>query len=347
MVVRYQDRSERWVSSDARPGGVPPASPNHKTGRSLAPQGASVVVHTPAKLNVYLEVCGRRPDGFHTLETVMVSIGLYDTLLFRQSGSEEIRLTCRDSRFLAGSSATGVLLPAGADNLVVRAAELLRQRTDTRRGVEITLIKRIPMQAGLGGGSSDAAATLVALNRLWDLRLPPRVLHEMAAELGSDVNFFLDSPVAARCRGRGEQVQPFRLSRRLHAVVVCPPSGLATAAVFREWSRTIADDSAQAAKQQHQQQLSVSQFVCAMQQRGLGSAAWRIRNDLEAPARWLNSDVDTALGSLHRLSNGPVGMSGSGTACFALCQTSTESRRLASRLRLSQGGHVFAVTGQA
>ncbi len=351
MVVRHQDRSVRCVSRDARLGGIPPTSPGRK---ASLPVPASLVVHTPAKLNVYLEVCDRRPDGFHTLETVMVSIGLYDSLLFRRIGTEDVRLTCRHARAPAeAQAATDIPLFNGTDNLVVRAATLLRQRTASRQGVEITLVKRIPIQAGLGGGSSDAAATLIALNQLWNLRLPSPVLHEMAAELGSDVNFFLDSPMAARCRGRGEQVQPFRLPRRLHAVVVCPPSGLATADVFREWSRSAVASSADlvhqgAITQQRCGQPSVSQFVSTMQQqRGMGSDVLPIRNDLEAPARRLNRDVDAALGALRRLSHGPVGMSGSGTACFTLCQTATQSRRLASRLRLSQGGQVFAVTGRA
>ncbi len=349
MVVRYQDRSERWVSSDARPGGVPPTSPDRKRVTSPSPSAAALVVHTPAKLNVFLKVCGRRPDSFHALETVMVSIGLYDTLLFRRTQSEDIRLTCRHGGVPSGvQSAADVPLSTGADNLIVRAATLLRQRTDTRLGVEIALVKRIPMQAGLGGGSSDAAATLVALNQLWDLRLPSPVLHEMAAQLGSDVNFFLDSPVAAVCRGRGEQIQPFRLPRRLHAVVVCPSSGLSTADVFQEWSQAKSDNPPTASPQPQTQQSSVSQFVSIMQQhRGIGGDAWRIRNDLEAPARRLNSDVDAALRALRRLSSGPVGMSGSGTACFTLCQTATQSRRLANRLRLSHGGNVFAVTGRA
>ena len=162
-------------------------------------QGPSLVVHTPAKLNLFLEVLGRRPDGYHELETVIVSIGLYDTLLFTEEASQRTRLRCRLAlaQPLAVQQRTSL---AGEDNLVLRAAALLREQTGCRRGARIELIKRIPLQAGLGGGSSDAAATLVGLNRFWNLQLTAGQLHDLAAQLGSDVNFFLDSPQAALCK---------------------------------------------------------------------------------------------------------------------------------------------------
>ena len=127
--------------------------------RSIA---GGVEVLAPAKLNLFLEVLGRRPDGYHEIESLMVAVNLYDTLTFTDDpfGSDQ------------PASATMPSLPTGSDNLVVKAAERLKAATGCARGARISLTKAIPAQAGLAGGSSDAAATLVALDRLWDLRMP-------------------------------------------------------------------------------------------------------------------------------------------------------------------------------
>ena len=147
----------------------------------------------PAKLNLFLEILGKRPDGFHEVETVMVTVGLFDTLVFKEEQSEHVRLRC----FQAGQRSPADQhvepeepLPVDARNLVVRAANLLKDRTGVSRGVSIDLHKRIPAAAGLAGGSSDAAATLATLNRLWDLKLSRSELQSLAAELGSDIPFF-------------------------------------------------------------------------------------------------------------------------------------------------------------
>ena len=122
-------------------------------------------------------------------------------------------------------------MPTGRENLVVRARERLKAASGDARGVSIELRKAIPSQAGLAGGSSDAAATLQALDRLWELQTPPERLDELAAEIGSDVAFFRHAP-AAVCRGRGEKVERVSLSRPLHFVLVSPPIGLSTAEVY-------------------------------------------------------------------------------------------------------------------
>jgi 4-diphosphocytidyl-2-C-methyl-D-erythritol kinase len=175
----------------------------------------------PAKLNLFLEVLGRRPDGYHELETLMVTVDLFDTLTCIEEPSGRIRLTCDDPG-----------LPTGSENLVVRAAERLQEASGTGRGAAIDLSKSIPAEAGLGGGSSDAAAALVALDRLWNLQTPPDRLDALAGEIGSDVAFFLHAP-AAVCRGRGERVEPVALPEAIHFVLVCPPIGSSTAAVYR------------------------------------------------------------------------------------------------------------------
>ena len=138
-----------------------------------------ILLRAPAKLNLYLRVIGKRPDGYHEIETLFERIDLADELTL-EAHPDQLLLTCDDPT-----------LSCGEDNLVLNAARLLRQVSGTMQGARIHLIKRIPIAAGLGGGSSDAAATLVGLNQLWGLGLEPGRLQELGASLGSDVPFFL------------------------------------------------------------------------------------------------------------------------------------------------------------
>jgi 4-diphosphocytidyl-2-C-methyl-D-erythritol kinase len=175
----------------------------------------------PAKLNLFLEVQGKRPDGYHELESLMVTVDLFDKLTITDDSSGRITLKCDDPT-----------LPTGPENLVVKAAERLKAATGSVRGARIDLKKSIPAQAGLAGGSSDASATLEGLNRLWNLHAAPEFLDSVASSIGSDVAFFRQGPCAV-CRGRGEIVEAWPLLESLHFVLVCPPVGVSTAAVYR------------------------------------------------------------------------------------------------------------------
>src|SRR5438132_11639998 len=157
---------------------------------------AALALQAPAKVNLFLEVLGKRPDGYHDLETLMVAVDVTDTLEFWPDESGALTLTC---------DAPG--LTTGPDNLVLRAADRLKRHANYPGGAAIHLAKSIPMQAGLAGGSSDAATSLKGLNRLWNLGLPDAELARLAAEIGSDVAFFF-APGAAWCTGRGEKVEP-------------------------------------------------------------------------------------------------------------------------------------------
>ncbi len=181
-----------------------------------------LVVWAPAKVNLFLEVLGKRLDGYHELETLMVAVNLYDTLVFQEEKSGAIEFRTDDAT-----------IPRGPTNLVVRSAHLLREETGSQgRGASIWLRKRIPAAAGLGGGSSDAAATLAALNALWKLGLPLTELSALGARLGSDVPFFFHTPAAVG-RGRGELLTPISIPNPLHLVLVCPEEGVSTAEVYR------------------------------------------------------------------------------------------------------------------
>ena len=193
----------------------------------------------PAKLNLYLDVGERRGDGFHELETLIVPIRIWDSLTLSTSPpTAEGRPGRIDLTVRAGGAASRQPqldpVPTGKQNLVYLALELFQQESGSRFGAHVELVKRIPTAAGLGGGSSDAAAALRLANRAWQINWPTSRLAELAADLGSDVPFFLSS-TAAICRGRGERIERLHGLRRLHFVVVKPPLALSTGDVYRAY----------------------------------------------------------------------------------------------------------------
>ncbi len=180
-------------------------------------------VRAYAKINLTLDVLGRRTDGYHELATIMQTIDLYDTLCLSASNDAQVRLICSRPEL------------ENDENLVVRAAALVRQRLRVRQGITIELDKHIPMVAGLGGGSSDAAAVLVALQHWWQLPLSSADLVAMAAALGSDVPFFLSGGLAL-CEGRGERVTPlppYWPAEMRWLLLLKPTISISTATVFR------------------------------------------------------------------------------------------------------------------
>ena len=287
-------------------------------------QGPSLVVDTPAKLNLFLDVRGKRPDGFHELETLMVSIGLFDTLRF-SAADEGTTLSIRD----AGARCPD--LSPGPDNLVRRAADLIIAESGCRRGVAIELEKRIPPESGLGGGSSDAAATLVGLNRFWNLGLAGQTLHRLAAQLGSDVNFFLDSQPLALCRGRGEQISPAALGAPLHFVLARPQSGLSTAAVFKAWNSAAGVRDA-------------ARVLASLDAGHTPAVGSHLHNALQAPAARRNSDINETLSRLSRFPVLGAAMTGSGSACFGLCASRAQASRIAGALRGTAKLRAWAVS---
>ncbi len=289
-----------------------------------------IVVQTPAKLNLFFEVLARRDDGYHEIETLMCPIDRYDTLYFQEEPSGRLALECQWAAIGGGPDDAGFdSIPCGPDNLVSRAVELLRSRTGVERGARVRLVKRIPAAAGLGGGSSDAAAALVAANEGWKLGLSLAELTRLAAQLGSDVPFFLRGG-AAICRGRGERVEAAAGLGPLHFVVVRPPVGLTTAAVYGVCRP--------AAKPR-----CVTSLVEALYRGDARAAGRLLHNRLQAAAEslspWIAKLRETFAGE-DFLGHG---MSGSGSSYFGLCRHARHAHRLAHRLRARGLGNVFAV----
>ncbi|AGX87265.1 4-(cytidine 5'-diphospho)-2-C-methyl-D-erythritol kinase [Candidatus Symbiobacter mobilis] len=243
-----------------------------------------VDVPAPAKLNLFLHVLGRRADGYHVIESAFVLIDWHDTLHF------ELRSDGQMSRTDLG----GVSLPP--DDLTLAAGRALARKTGCTLGVHITLEKRIPLGAGLGGGSSDAASTLLALNQLWGLDLDIDTLQEIGAELGADVPFFLGGH-NAWVQGIGERLTPIRIPQQSF-IVLKPPMGVDTAQVYAH--PKLVRDHAHA---------RLEDFLA--DPFGFGT------NDLQPVSEELCPQVYTALSWLH--AHGfAARMTGSGSAVFAV-----------------------------
>lgn len=251
----------------------------------------------PAKLNLFLHVVGRRADGYHCLQSLFQLIDLCD----------DITLTPRDDgQVLRQGGVPGL---AAEDDLTVRAARALAQATGARRGVTIAVHKRIPTGAGLGGGSSDAAAVLLGLNRLWQLGLGDDALAALGAELGADVPVFVHGR-SAWVQGIGEQVEPVRLAPAWFAVCV-PDVHVDTATVFR------ADDLVRDTPALTRDAALGDGTVAAIVRAG--------HNDCAAVSRRLHPAVDALLAAL---SAHTARLSGTGGAVFVACDSAAEARRV-------------------
>lgn len=261
----------------------------------------AVVVQAPAKVNLFLEVLAKRPDGYHEIATLMVAVDLYDTLEFKEERSAKIDIRCDNPE-----------LGTGPENLIYQAAALLRRNRENPPGAAVMLKKRIPLAAGLAGGSSDAAATLAGLNVLWNLGLPQEELARLGAEIGSDVPFFFSTP-AAWCTGRGEQVTPTPLGATLTFVLACPAAGLKTADVYRACRVPAKPKNGE----------EIRQAVAAGDVPAIGRSLW---NRLQEAAEALQPAVVTARKRLETIGLPSTLMSGSGSAVFALCRDQEADR---------------------
>jgi 4-diphosphocytidyl-2-C-methyl-D-erythritol kinase len=301
-----------------------------------------VEVLTPAKINLFLAVLGKRPDGYHELETVLVPVNVYDSLIFIPDDRAEILLqarwgcgqTARNVRQQAVPQSAHELLfgeiPHGPQNLVWRAAQLVRERVALSRGATIQLVKRIPSQAGLGGASSDAAAALVAANEAWGLGWPRERLVALAGELGSDVPFFLGGG-AAVCRGRGERIEPLGPAR-LNVVVVRPPVGLSTTEVYKRYRVTNSTQTAAA-------------MTAALARGDAATVGRQLVNHLQSVASELTPWIATLQTEFQIRGFEGHQMSGSGSSYFGLALSARHGRRLAAGLRSrSLGEVIFAAT---
>jgi 4-diphosphocytidyl-2-C-methyl-D-erythritol kinase len=282
---------------------------------------AAITLRAPAKLNLSLAVLGRRADGFHELESFLVPVDLADTLSLRSDGPPGIRLVVRPGGLLATPRGRPLArdVPADATNLVVKAAAALAASAGVEPALDIELVKRIPSGAGLGGGSSDAAATLRGAAAAWQLDWPRERLMELAAGIGSDVPwFFADAPALAT--GRGERIVAVPTLPPLFAVIASPVAGLSTAAVYR------------ACTPEPERAGEAARLAAMLAAGDLRGATPFLHNSLEAPARSLCGDIGRLLDDLEAAGGLCPRLTGSGSACFTLCRTRDEAQAVAARL---------------
>jgi 4-diphosphocytidyl-2-C-methyl-D-erythritol kinase len=275
------------------------------------------------KVNLLLNILGKRADGFHELETVMHPVNLSDLLSFRREGSA-VRLSCSDP-----------LLPVDSTNLVVRAAWLFLEAAGIREGVSIHLQKHIPIAAGLGGGSGNAAATLLALNELFGQPLGADALGQMAVALGSDVPFFLQSRPAL-ATGRGETVAPldfFPVLRGTCLMLAHPGFGISTAWAYGQLARFGAAC--------HGWPGRARKLISLLEGADLEAAGREFYNSLEAPSLAKYPLLDLFLEFYRQ--NGAAGalMSGSGSATFALCGSHAAAEAMRERFKSTFGDKIW------
>jgi 4-diphosphocytidyl-2-C-methyl-D-erythritol kinase len=271
----------------------------------------TLTLHAPAKINLTLRVGARRDDGFHDVRTLMQSIALADTL----------RMTTRRGPFVLQTRTPGV--PDDRTNLVWRAADLLWRsigRTGDPRDVHVRLEKSIPTEAGLGGGSADAAAALAGLNVLWEARRSQRDLARLGSELGVDVPFFLHGGTALGS-GRGDELYPVDDVTRLGIVVIKPSFGVATAAAYR-WV-----DEDRAAKVPDSESPGPEIDV------GWRTGPIRLVNDLEPPVARRHPMIGEMVEALRRQGAQGAAMTGSGSAVFGVFSEANAKRAARSLQR--------------
>lgn len=289
---------------------------------------AAVTARAPAKLNLSLAVLARRPDGFHEIESLLVPVDLADTLAVRSGGPPGIRLAVQFGGQLASGRGRPLArdVPTDATNLVVRAATALATAAGIEPALDIELVKRIPSGAGLGGGSSDAAAVLGLAARAWGLDWSRERLAEIGSRIGSDVPwFFAGAPAIAS--GRGERITTVPRLPPLFAVIACPADGLSTAAVYR------------GSGPEPERAGEAGRLADALAAGGLESALPLLHNSLEAPARSLCASIDQLLADIRAAGGLCPRLTGSGSACFTLCRTNAEARAIAVHLsRIADAG---------
>jgi 4-diphosphocytidyl-2-C-methyl-D-erythritol kinase len=279
----------------------------------------ALVVQTPAKINWVLEVLRRREDGYHELALVFQAVDLWDELSFWKS-PEGVEFSIPESP---------VPLAADDSNLVLKAARLFFKETGIKEGARIELKKRIPLAAGLGGGSSDAAATLLGLDWLCETKLSEETLHRLAAQLGSDVPFFLKGGTALG-KGRGELLQSWAPAPALSLVLVNPGAGLSTPQVFQSGKAHWSDGR------------RAEEFQKVLEKGPASAIAKGLFNGLEPAAFHLMPAVETLKNSL--LQAGALGalVSGSGPTVFGLAEDRAQARKIADRLG-AKGDTIFEV----
>ena len=270
-----------------------------------------LVFKTPAKINLGLFIIGKRSDGYHDLETLFQMVSLYATVEL-ESLENKIELVCDDPR-----------VPTDESNLMIRAARLLQDRFPDRSGLgcRMVLKKKIPMGAGLGGGSGNAAGVLMGLNQLWDLKLESAELSKIAAQLGSDIPFFLCAP-SALGEGRGERLTALPSPKKFHVILVFPRIPMATAEVYKALNFDLTKNLK-----------NIKILREFFSQSNIISLGAHLHNDLEPVVIKRLPVVEGIKGKLRSLNAAGTLVSGSGSTVFGIFEDSKVAEQAFARCR--------------
>lgn len=270
--------------------------------QQFADLGDALVVRAPAKINLTLLIAGKRPDGFHEIETIMAKVNWYDEILIEYGEKPGIELIVKGPEWA----------PSDRQNLIYKAAKLLLDNSHSKSDIKLTLTKNIPAGTGLGSASSDAAATLLGLKKFLNLEVSNKNLNQMAAKLGSDVAFFLGGPLAF-CTGKGEKIE--KITKKFHflALLVIPKVSVSTKTVYNDYNHNI--DSYRALK---------SKINPNIQKNRIDLAAKMCANMLQTTCFRLYSQLAELKENIESLGIRPLCLSGSGSSMFVVIQDGDE-----------------------
>lgn len=276
--------------------------------------GNGLLVRAPAKINLSLLIAGKRPDGFHEIETVMAKVDFYDEILIEPGLKASIELLCKGPQWA----------PAGQDNLIYQAAKLLMNSCGEWADITISLTKNIPAGSGLGSASSDAAATLIGLNQYMEFGLPNRQLAKLAKQLGSDVAFFLSGPLAF-CTGKGEKNKKLAKKFNFSALLILPDVSVSTKKVYANY--------------RHNRPLYEklnTRINGYIQENKIDLVSKMCVNMLETSCFSLYKELAELKAKIESLGIGPLCLSGSGSAMFCIMNSRDEERARESTRKLEQ-----------
>ena len=273
-----------------------------------------LLVRAPAKINLSLLIAGKRPDGFHEIDTIMAKINFYDDILIERGDEAGIEFICEGPEWA----------PEGRENLIYKAATLLLEDTGRRAGVKITLTKNVPAGSGLGSASSNAAAALIGLNKYLDLQLSGRRLAELAAQLGSDVPFFLNGPLA-KCGGKGEKIKKIDENFNFLALLVLPNVSVSTKMVYEKYrhSQGLYND------------LNV-RINSYLQKNRIDLVLKLCANMLQNSCFGLHSELAELKDKVESSGFAPCCLSGSGSAMFYIMDAADEGKARQNKLKLEK-----------
>ena len=273
-----------------------------------------LLVRAPAKINLSLLVAGKRPDGFHEIETVMAKVNFYDEILIEPGLKAGIELVCKGSQWA----------PEVKENLVYQACEMLLNSSGQFADIKLTLTKNIPAGSGLGSASSDAAATLIGLNQYLGFGLPNRELAKVAKQLGSDVAFFLDGPLAF-CTGKGEKIKKLAKKFNFLALLILPDVSVSTKKVYANYRHN--------ASVYEQFSARINSYV---REKRIDLVLELCTNMLQTSSFSLYRELAELKARIESLGIGPLCLSGSGSALFFIMDSKEEKRASETRRKLEE-----------